>query len=70
MSSNVGSVDRFLRILVGSIFLYLGVFVYVGSRVGLVLDVVGTIALLTGIIGFCGLYKLMGINTCPTDSLS
>ncbi|MEL7351872.1 MAG: DUF2892 domain-containing protein [Cyanobacteria bacterium J06555_13] len=70
MSSNVGSVDRFLRILAGSIFLYLGVFVYVGSRVGLVLDVVGTIALLTGIIGFCGLYKLMGINTFPTDSLS
>ncbi|NJM99000.1 MAG: DUF2892 domain-containing protein [Phormidesmis sp. RL_2_1] len=70
MSSNVGTVDRFLRIIAGSVLLYLGSFVYAGSSVGLALDVVGAIALLTGIIGFCGLYKLLGINTRPTDSLS
>lgn len=70
MFSNVGTVDRFLRILVGSVLLYLGAVVYAGSNVGLALDVVGVIALLTGIIGFCGLYKLLGISTRPTDSLS
>ena len=69
MSSNVGTVDRFLRILAGSVLLYLGAFVYAGS-VGLVLDVVGAIAIITGIIGFCGLYKLLGISTHTTDSLS
>ena len=70
MFSNVGTVDRFLRILVGSVLLYLGAVVYAGSNVGLALDVVGIIALLTGIIGFCGQYKLLGIYTRPTDSLS
>ncbi|MGB7086525.1 MAG: DUF2892 domain-containing protein [Phormidesmis sp.] len=70
MSSNVGTVDRFLRILAGSVLLYLGAVVYAGSGMGLALDAVGVIVLLTGIIGFCGLYKLLGINTRPTDSLS
>ncbi|MGD1899450.1 MAG: DUF2892 domain-containing protein [Phormidesmis sp.] len=70
MSSNVGAVDRFLRILVASVLLYLGAHVYAGSSVGFVLDAVGVIALLTGITGFCGLYKLLGINTRPTNSLS
>ena len=69
MSSNVGTVDRFLRILAGSVLLYLGAFVYAGS-VGLVLDVVGAIAIITGIIGFCGLYKLLGMSNHTTDSLS
>lgn len=70
MSSNVGSVDRFLRILAAGVFLSLGMFVYPGSSVGIALDVVGAIALITGIIGFCGLYKLLGISTRTTDSLS
>ena len=70
MSSNVGTVDRFLRILAGSVLLYLGAVVYAGSGMGIALDAVGVIVLLTGIIGFCGLYKLLGINTRPTDSLS
>ena len=70
MSSNVGTVDRFLRILAASVFFYLGLFVYSGSGVGLALDIVGAIALITGLIGFCGLYKLLGINTRTTNSLS
>jgi hypothetical protein len=27
--------------------------------------VAGAAALVTGVLGFCGLYALIGVNTCP-----
>ncbi|HRQ45245.1 MAG TPA: DUF2892 domain-containing protein [Candidatus Goldiibacteriota bacterium] len=33
----------------------------------MVLWAVGGISLITGAIGFCGLYVLLGINTCPVN---
>lgn len=63
MFTNVGMFDRFLRLLIASIFLYLGLFSYAGSALGIGLDVAGAVALVTGLFGFCGLYRLVGINT-------
>jgi len=42
---------------------YLGLGLYGDSAVGIGLDIVGAIAALTGLVGFCGLYRLLGINT-------
>lgn len=63
MFTNVGMTDRFLRLLLASGLLYLGLFNYSHSALGIGLDVAGAVALLTGLIGFCGLYRLLGINT-------
>lgn len=63
MFNNVGIVDRLLRSLVAVVLLYFGLLVYAGSTLGIVLDIVGGIALLTGIFGSCALYGLLGINT-------
>ncbi|NER78408.1 MAG: DUF2892 domain-containing protein [Leptolyngbya sp. SIO1D8] len=41
--------------------------VYPGSALGIGLDVIGAIAALTGLFGFCGLYKLLGMNTRAAD---
>lgn len=49
--------DRILRVVVGVVLIGLG-------GVGL-LSIPGVIALGTGIIGFCPLYKVLGISTCP-----
>jgi hypothetical protein len=65
MACNVGGVERPIRIVVGVIALGIGAFAGlppVGTGVALV---VGTIALVTGTFGFCPLWTLFGINTCP-----
>ena len=70
MVSNVGILDRLIRFVLAAILLYLGLTLYSGSALGIVLDIVGAIAFLTGLVGFCGLYRLLGISTCNTDSIS
>ena len=62
--TNEGNLDRGIRIIVGIVSLGFGLFILTGFLKVIAL-VVGVVALITGIIGFCGLYALLGINTCP-----
>lgn len=59
MSSNVGTVDRVLRILVGLVLIAL---VFVGPKTDW--GWLGLVPLLTALVGFCPLYRLLGIRTC------
>lgn len=59
MKANEGKVDRILRVIVGLGVLSL-VFVGPQSLWGLV----GFVPLLTGIVGYCPLYSVLGVNTC------
>lgn len=65
MKKNEGTADRVIRVVLGIILIGLGV--YFQSSWGLVamivLIVLGLAALITGIIGFCILYKLFKIST-------
>lgn len=63
MKSNVGGVDRVLRILVGIVLIALAATGTVGWWGWL-----GAVPLLTGLFGSCLLYQLLGINTCPIKS--
>lgn len=70
MTCNVGGVERPIRIVVGIALLGIGAFAGlppVGTGVALV---VGTIALVTGAIGFCPVWTLLGINTCQTGNVN
>jgi hypothetical protein len=58
--TNLGGVDRALRIIAGFVVLSL-VFVGPKSMWGLV----GAAPLLTGLVSFCPLYALLGISTAP-----
>lgn len=58
MKPNEGAVDRILRIVAGLAVLSLA---FVGPQTPWAW--LGVIPLLTGIIGFCPLYALLGINT-------
>ncbi len=60
MKSNAGQVDRTIRVVVGAALLGL---VFVGPQTPW--GWIGLIPLVTGIIGNCPLYSLLGINTCP-----
>lgn len=59
---NEGKTDRTIRIVLGVILLGLAFFSLTGAA-QIVAGVAGAIALVTGAIGFCGLYKILGIST-------
>lgn len=63
MSFNIGLPERFLRIVVASLLLYRGLTVYPDSLHGAGLAIAAAMLALTGILGFCGFYKLLGIST-------
>jgi amino acid transporter len=63
MKMNVGLLDRLIRLLLASILFYLGLFLYSGTALGIALVVVGGVLLATVLVGFCGLYSLLGICT-------
>ncbi len=60
MKTNEGGLDRGLRVLVGLGVLALA---FVGPKTPWAF--IGLVPLLTGLVGFCPLYSLLGLNTCP-----
>lgn len=61
MSTNVGTVDRALRIILG---LGLIALVFVGPETPW--GWIGLVPLVTALIGWCPAYRLVGINSCAT----
>ncbi len=57
---NEGSFDRALRVVLGIALLSL---TFVGPRTAW--GLIGFLPLITGLVGFCPLYRALGINTCP-----
>lgn len=62
MKKNVGGIDRILRIVLG---LALLVFAFVGPEGVKMWGFIGIVPLATGILNFCPLYSIIGLNTCP-----
>lgn len=61
MMKNVGGIDRVARIAAGLVLMALAA----TEQVGIWGWIVGAIVLATGVFSFCGLYTLIGVNTCP-----
>ena len=59
---NESDLDKKIRLVVGVVALLLAAFVLMGTA-QTVAYVIGVVAILTGLTGFCLLYKLFGINT-------
>jgi hypothetical protein len=59
MKANVGGIDKILRIVAG---LALIAWAVMG---GPVWAWIGVVPLLTGLVGFCPVYPLLGMSTCP-----
>jgi len=59
MIINESKNDQIMRVVLGVVLIGLG-------GVGW-LSIPGAIALVTGIVGFCPLYKVLGISTCPVS---
>lgn len=65
MASNVGGIDRILRIVVGLVLLAL---VFVGPKTAW--GWIGLVPLITGLVGWCPAYVPLGISTCPRSTKS
>ena len=63
MKVNEGSIERALRVVVGIVLIAM---VFVGPQT--VWGWIGVMPLITGAIGICPLYSVLGINTCPSCS--
>lgn len=60
MKVNEGIIDRSLRVVAGLVLIGLAATGTVGAW-----GYIGVIPLLTGAIGMCPIYSMLGINTCP-----
>ncbi|MHB8855995.1 MAG: YgaP family membrane protein [Bellilinea sp.] len=55
--------DRILRVLAGILLLALGFGGVVAGTLGLVFKVIGSLLLVTGLVGYCPVYALLKVRT-------
>ncbi|HAO47305.1 MAG TPA: DUF2892 domain-containing protein [Ferruginibacter sp.] len=65
MKKNMGNADRIIRILVAAAVAILYFTNIITGTLGIVLLAIAAVFILTSLVGFCPLYKLVGLNTCP-----
>ena len=61
MTTNVGTIDRALRIIVGIALIALAATGTIGLW-----GYIGVVPLATALLGWCPAYSLLGIKTCKT----
>ena len=61
MKTNVGSIDRIARVVIGLVLIGLALSGTIGAW-----GWIGVVPLATGLFKFCPFYTLLGLNTCPT----
>jgi len=60
MKTNEGTLDRALRVVAGLLLIGLAASDVIGPW-----GYIGIVPLLTGAVGMCPLYSILGLNTCP-----
>jgi hypothetical protein len=65
MKKNVGKIDKLIRFLIALVIVALYYFEVIGGTLGLVLLIFAGVLVITGLVNFCGIYRVFGINTCP-----
>lgn len=62
MNKNVGNIDKILRIVAGVALIGLSLAGVIG-----VWGWIGVVPLVTGLIGWCPAYAMLGIKSCPAS---
>lgn len=63
LKQNIGAIDRAIRLILALILFVLLLGGKVTGTLAIVLWIVAIISLVTGLIGWCGLYAVLGITT-------
>jgi len=61
MSFNEGTLDRSIRVVIGLALVCAALFGVLGAWAW-----IGVVPLVTGFVGWCPLYSVLGIDTCAT----
>lgn len=61
--TNVGGIDRILRIAIGALLIVLAALGVIGAW-----GWIGIVPVITGLTRTCPLYGLIGVNTCPVKN--
>ncbi|MCX2740928.1 YgaP family membrane protein [Pontibacter anaerobius] len=68
MKKNMGSTDRVIRLIIAVLIAVLYFTGTLTGTVGILLLVFAGVFVLTSLVGFCPLYTLIGIDTCPKNN--
>ena len=63
---NVGGVDRTARLTVGSALVSAGLFTRMPTSLKIASVVLGTVGLVTGLVGYCPINQMAHFDTCHT----
>lgn len=63
MRTNESSVDRVIRAALAAVAVVVALLVGAGSVLGIILFVIAAILLITAAVGFCPLYRILGLRT-------
>lgn len=67
MKKNMGGADRIIRLMIAAIIAILFFTNVITGTLGIILLILGGVFVLTSLVGFCPLYTLVRINTCPKN---
>ncbi len=64
--SNESTVDRIMRVVLGIVLLWIGWFILGDGLAAAALKIFGFVPLITGLLGWCPFYTLLGLSTHPS----
>ena len=67
MKKNIGTFDSVIRFVVAAVLVLLIYLETITGTIAVVAGIAASAFVITGIIGWCGLYALLGIRTCATS---
>jgi hypothetical protein len=68
MSTNVGSIDRILRVIIGLALIAYAIPIGFPQTGWNWIGWIGVVPILTAFFGYCPAYTAAGISTCPTTA--
>lgn len=68
MKKNVGTADTVVRVIFAVLIAVLYLTGIISGTLAIVLGILALVLLLTGLIGWCGLYAITGVNTCKNKT--
>ena len=71
LTKNVGSIDKTIRLVAGLLLAaYASLGAGLSSTMGILALVVGVVLIVTGVVNFCPLFKILGISSTKIHSNS
>lgn len=67
MKANIGTTDRMVRLIIGLVLLVLALVPGLlggGALVPWLAGIAGVVLVMTALLNFCPLYRILGVNTC------